>query len=155
MARKRKRSQTASTEPARNSKKCKRDTSETCFLSNSGSIQHPTLCLYYTNVLTLRAYLLSRLSGPASKARVRKLVGASTKLAQNGAEPDPQSRQRLNELLDKTLVCFHNDAIREEGGSLDQDFAAFSQQSALTPSSSFVEGTTPQSEVRRPVQTMH
>ncbi|KAL8822756.1 MAG: hypothetical protein Q9191_006514 [Dirinaria sp. TL-2023a] len=147
MARKRKRSQKkTTTEPARDAKKAKRDASGTCFPSNTGLIQHPTLRLYYPNVLTLRAYLLSRLSGPASKARIRKVVDAGTRTAQNGSEPILGSGQRLAELLDKTLVCFHSDTIYEDDGSLQQDFAAFSQQSSLTPGSSLVEGTTPQSE---------
>ena len=148
MARKRKRGQKTTTEPGRDSKKARRDASDSCFPINIGLIQHPTLSLYYPNILTLRAYLLSRLSGPASKARIRKVVDAGTRIARNGSEQNFNGGQLLIELLDKTLVCFHNDTICEENASLEQDFAAFSQQSSLTPGSSFVEGTTPQSEVR-------
>ncbi len=53
----------------------------------------------------------------------------------------------LSVLLDGTLVCLIDLLAEEQPESTEKDFVTFSQQSKLTPGSSFEEGTTPQSEV--------
>ena len=53
----------------------------------------------------------------------------------------------LAALLDKTLVCLDDSLAEKHLEPSEKDFITFSQQSTLTPGSSFEEGTTPQSEV--------
>lgn len=147
MARKRKRSRATGVESDPASKRSKRDDVANDPLLNGAWIQHPTLSLYFPNILSLRAYLFSRLSSSASKARIRKVVGVRGVTAIHGSKQDIGDGGPLADLLDKTLVCFHGLIKPEHCETLERDFADFSQQSALTPGSSLTEGTTPQFEV--------
>lgn len=119
-------------------------------------IQHPTLRLYYPHVYTLRDYLLSQLPASTSKARVRRVTTAGKEASTTQKTDDLQQstlkagkEKPLATLLDKTWVCLNVSQVENQLELTKTDFATFSQQSSLTPGSSFKEGTTPQSEVSR------
>lgn len=92
------------------------------------SIKHPTLRLYYTNILTLRDYLLSRLPSN-SKTKHRRIVSADI------------------DILDKNLVCLAENQKRASDLSRSKDFERFSQQVSLTAGSSTGEGSSSQSDL--------
>lgn len=163
MTRKRKRSRSTVCNLGVNCKIAKTDNKR----NGSIPIEHPTLCLYYSTIFTLRTYLLSSLP-PSSRSRRRKIasIGVHQRNAVGhagdydplrGAEPPPRltcsnqlwpdSERSLATLLDKTLVCTAMDEPRMVNNSREQDFASFSQQANLTARSSFQEGTSPISEV--------
>ena len=154
---KRKRVQAACSESLRYQKRQKTVSENSSGLVAPHTVQHPTLRLYYSHVYTLRDYLLSRLPTSTSKARSRRLatVGLeANKLAasqnHDGSENPivpKESKQQLATLLDKTLVCLNDNPSTLRLESAETDFIAFSQQSCLSPGSSFEKGTTPQSEV--------
>lgn len=163
MTKKRKRSRATKYSPGVNCKKRKTDS------DGNGSIltEHPTLCLYYPRISTLRVYLLSSLP-ISSRSRRRKIasIGRHQRYAiENtrncdllcGAGPPHRSacsdqlwlggERCLATLLDKTLVCTVEDDPRVFDDSREKDFASFSQQANLTARSSFERGTSSISEV--------
>jgi len=93
-----------------------------------GSVKHPTLCLYYTHVSTLRNFLLSKLP-TSSKTRCRRIITAE------------------HEFLDSTLVCMVDVQQPRLDSSRARDFEAFSQHFNLTAGSSIGEGSTSQSDL--------
>ena len=124
------------------------------------------LAHYYSNVLTLRDYVLWKL--PKSfKARRRKIALFST----NGPSPSTKqnarvsnkvqhskvscginaddSRSRLSKLLDHTLVGFEDTELPGIVESRFKDFEIFTQQSGSAGRSSLGEGTSSISEVRK------
>lgn len=163
MTKKRKRPQPTISVPAANCKRAKTDDQGNGFIP----IEHPTLCLYYSQISTLRTYLLSSLP-VSSRSRRRKIASIGRhqrNVVENsgdddplkGAEPPcraacpnrlwPNNERGLATLLDKTLVCTVEDEPRVVDGSREKDFASFSQQANLTTRGSFEEGTSPISEV--------
>jgi telomerase reverse transcriptase len=92
------------------------------------SIQHPTLCLYYTQISTLRKFVLSKLP-TSSKARRRRIGSA------------------VEDFFDRTLVCMVDLQQPKTASSRSKDFETFSQHFTLTARSSIVEGSTSQSEL--------
>lgn len=165
MTKKRKRPRTNSCSLGGNRKRAKKDG------EGNGSIpvEHPTLCLYYSQISTLRTHLLSCLP-VSSRSRRRKVasIGRHQRNAVenagdedddplNGVKPPlraecsnhlwPDSERCLAALLDKTLVCTAKDGPCIVNDSREKDFASFSQQANLTARSSFEEGTSSISEV--------
>ena len=163
MTKKRKRSRATKCSPGVNCKKRKTDG------DGDGSIltEHPTLCLYYPRISTLRVYLLSSLP-ISSRSRRRKIasIGRHQRYTientrnydlLSGAGPPSRSacsdqpwlggERCLATLLDKTLVCTTKDDPRVVDDSREKDFASFSQQVNLTARSSFERGTSSTSEV--------
>ncbi|KAL8950083.1 MAG: hypothetical protein Q9222_003867 [Ikaeria aurantiellina] len=125
----------------------KRDTEP----AGQGPTTHPTLSLYYPRILTLRAYLLSKLP-KSSKTRKRKITALSGNVAsgcnaQEGLIPANDTNARLAKLLDCTLVCErpHEDVFKLH--SKERDFQTFSQRFEGVDESSLLEGNTPQSEI--------
>jgi hypothetical protein len=157
MRSKRRHAPTLSSGPSRPQKRHKIDVDGKNVTYTPPLVQHPTLRLYYNHVCTLRDYLLSRLPAPTSKARVRRLKTAgleTSKLSvvptEHGLEDSKMqtgNKKPLAVLLDGTIVCLINSPAEEQPESMEKDFVIFSQQSTLSPGSSFEEGTTPQSEV--------
>lgn len=92
------------------------------------SVKHPTLCLYYTQTLTLRNFLLAKLP-TSSKARRRRIVST------------------VDEIFDRVLVCMVDVQQPKSASSRSKDFEAFSQQFNPTAGSSIVEGSTSQSDL--------
>ncbi len=128
--------------------------------TESTLVEHPTFCLYYHRVLTLRNYLLASL--PASSRSRRRLItsvgsynrynaGKSRKKSSIGTECPNQDvldgEICLATLLDNTLVCAVHNEPRMLKESREKDFASFSQQTNLTVGSSTEEGLTTISEV--------
>lgn len=106
----------------------------------SDLVEHPTLCLYYHRVMTLRQFLLASLP-PTSRIRRRKIAS----IGRN--EPILEEERFLASLLDYTLVC----AVRDESSilkkPLEKDFVSFSQQANPSTGSSNDMGSTRISEV--------
>lgn len=154
---KRKRAPELSSGPSRTPKRPKIDLDGKNAVYIPTLVQHPTLCLYYTHVCTLRDHLLSRLPASTSKARVRRLKTAGLETAklsvariEHGLENSTMQtdcEKPLAALLDGTIVCLVESPTEKQPECMERDFVTFSQQSTLSPGSSFEEGTTPQSEV--------
>ena len=81
------------------------------------NIKHPTLCMFYAQILTLRDHLLANLP-KNSKLRRRKVATSR------------------NDILDKTLVCQTNAPKLGLEISRDEDFEAFTQKLNATSTSS-------------------
>ena len=154
----RKRVKPPSSQGGRPQKRRKVDTGSGCPLLPFSPIQHPTLRLYYSQIFTLRDYLLSRLPASASKARVRRLTvaGLETNVSttqeedgSNDSTPQTGSEKGLAALLDQSFVCLNDSSAEKELESVEKEFVIFSQQSMLSPDSSFEKGTALQSEVSR------
>ena len=96
--------------------------------NKQGCLYHPTLCLYYSQVFTLREYLLSRLP-KSSRSRRRRVVAGD------------------DDLFEKTWVCLRGNEEARSPTLRSQDFEVFSQQVSLTAGSSIVEGSTSQSDL--------
>ncbi len=92
------------------------------------SVKHPTLCLYYTEILTLKGYLLSNLP-TNSKTRRRRVASADI------------------DILDKIVVCKIDDRKPSPDLARSKDFEAFSQQVSLTAGSSIGERSSSQSDL--------
>ena len=134
------------------------------------SVKHPTLSLYYSQILTLRNYLLSKLPA-ASKTRRRRIASAgrdrlpvqgSTEYATFLDAEAPQaietkggqatsilseSQDELANLLDHTLVCVTDLQVPKSGSSRAKDFTSYSQQVSLTAGRSMGEGYSSQADV--------
>jgi hypothetical protein len=112
---------------------------------------HPVLRRLYPEVLTLRQYLLSRLSS-TSKNRHRRISQLGRATPAQGASPDGPD-VAVVQLLDSALVC--TSAVHAETNSYAQftherekDIKAFTQQrSQGTPGGTFNPGYYMQSEV--------
>ncbi|KAL8798147.1 MAG: hypothetical protein Q9182_006915 [Xanthomendoza sp. 2 TL-2023] len=126
----------------------------------SNDLSHPTLSLYYPQVLTLRGYLLSKLPA-TSKTRKRKIAHTGHS---DGTKKDPvkvnhgpytQSSQRsgldavadLAKLLDGTLVCARPHEPSLAWQTREKEFQTFSQRHDSEDESSLLEGGTPQSKI--------
>lgn len=147
MTTKRKRDQLSNGNTEGPRKQVKTDPPHTC------SVRHPTLCLYYRNISTLRDYLLSKLPAK-SKARHRRIasVGREDSIGQaskrnpalSGEQADTQLEPEvyLAKFLDTTLVC----TVDSQAPILDalraKEFEIFSQQVSLTAGSSNNAGGT-------------
>lgn len=92
------------------------------------SVKHPTLSLYYTQISTLRNFLLLKLP-TSSKARRRRIASV------------------VGDLFDSILVCTVDVQQSKTASCRSQDFDAFSQQLNLTAGSGVVEGSTSQSDL--------
>lgn len=103
-------------------------------------VGHPTLCLYYHRVMTLRHFLLASLP-PTSRIRRRKIAS----IGRN--EPILEEERCLASLLDYTLVCAVSDESSIPKKPLEKDFVSFSQQANLSTGSSNDVGSTTISEV--------
>lgn len=103
-------------------------------------VEHPTLCLYYRRVMTLRHFLLASLP-PKSRIRRRKIASIGPN------EPILEEERCLANLLDYTLVCAVCDKSSILGKPLEKDFVSFSQQANLSAGSSNDVGSTAISEV--------
>lgn len=104
------------------------------------SSECPVLPLYYSHVLTLREYLLSRLS-KASKARRRLLAHYG----------DSEDSVEIRKLLDETIVGTFNaksDAHEQQlQASQEQELSIFSQQISESTARSSPGSARSQSEV--------
>ena len=117
------------------------------------SITHPTLSLYYPQILTLRDYALSKL--PVSSKSRRRRIAAVGYYGKNGhsnqntqTSYDPNAA--LAKLLDGTLICRRPSVPGVALEIRQKDFQAFSQRHDGVDESSLLEGSTPQSEVSLP-----
>lgn len=163
MTKKRKRARPTACSPGVSRKRAKTENEG----NGSIPIEHPTLCLYYSRISTLRNFLLASLP-PSSRSRRRKIssVGchqpnavenagvddtlSRAELSRHSASSDqpwPDSEKCLATLLDKTLVCTTEDEPPTVQDSRESDFTSFSQQANLTARSSFEKGISPISEV--------
>lgn len=124
-------------------------------------VEHPTLCLYYHRVMTLRDFLLASIP-LTSRIRRRKIasIGRNGRhITRDTRKVDPSSQVRcstqsileeercLAHLLDYTLVCAVRDKASILKEPLEKDFASFSQQANLSTGSSNDVGSTTISEV--------
>lgn len=156
MTTRRKRCRPTACRPGRTHKKPKTDHGERM---DSIYVEHPTLCLYYPRVSTLRNYLLSNLPA-SSRSRRRRITsigrqlenvpgtsGQTRSCTQSGLPgplagsnpPCPDSERSMATFLDKTLVCAAQGQPRWLYESRQTDFAVFSQQFNLTAGSSCEE----------------
>ena len=163
MTKKRKRCRASKCSSGVNAKKRKTDGDG----DGSSLTEHPTLCLYYPRISTLRVYLLSSLP-ISSRSRRRKIasIGRHQQYAigntgnydlLSGAGPPRRSacsdqswlggERCLAALLDKTLVCSAEDDTRVVDDSREKDFASFSQQANLAAGGSSERETSSTSEV--------
>ena len=114
-------------------------------------VQHPTLSLYYRNILTLRDYLLLKLP-TTSKARRRKIASIVPDKAifhQNDeyTRTLSQDRRSLSKLLNSTLVCTVHEQTPEPEPSRVKDLWAFSQRCSPTAESNAGGNTSSLSEL--------
>ena len=124
-------------------------------------VEHPTLCLYYHRVMTLRDFLLASLPS-TSRTKRRKIasIGRNERhITRDIRKSDPSLQARspnqsileeercLATLLDYTLVCAVRDKSPILKEPLEKDFASFSQQVNLSTGSSNDVGSTTISEV--------
>lgn len=132
-------------------------------------IQHPTLSLYYSQVLTLRDYILSTLT-KTSKTRRRKIgsvgknpqgipctrseapnrvrVPCSGGTRELGQREINDTEAYLGGILDDTLVCVTDGQLPRPDALRTKAFETFSQHANLTAGSSIGEGNSSQSDVR-------
>ena len=133
--------------------------------ATSDNASSSVLTQYYSNVMTLRDYVLWKLP-KTSKARRRKVAllgtnGSSSSAEQstgisNVVQPSKRrsgnhmddSRSRLSKLLDTTLVGSQDTELPGIVESRNKDFEIFTQQSGSAGRSSLREGTSSISEVR-------
>lgn len=128
----------------------------------SALVEHPTLCLYYHRVMSLRDFLLASLP-PTSRIRRRKIASIAREerhITRDIQKSDPSLQARfpnqsileeercLATLLDYTLVCAVHDKSPILKEPLKKDFASFSQQANPSTGSSDDVGSTTISEVR-------
>jgi hypothetical protein len=121
-------------------------------LQDTRSFQHSVLLLYYPNILSLRAYVLSR-AAALSKTRKRVIARLGTQLQDHpkggvlGANTEDD--RRLAGLLDTTLIGFwsHQKSAIEERDARAKDFAQYSQHIGSTVGGSLGECSVSQSEV--------
>ena len=103
-------------------------------------VRHPTLGLYYRNVLTLKDYMLSKLP-TTSKTRRRKIASILPDTT-NSQQPDEntnassQGRHCLSKLLNNTLVCTVREQTPRPESARIENFEAFSQHAKCTAASS-------------------
>lgn len=127
----------------------------------SALIEHPTLCLYYHRVMTLRDFLLASLP-PTSKTKRRKIASIGREerhITRDIQNSDPSLQSRLSNqsileeerclatLLDYTLVCAVHDKSPILKEPLKKDFASFFQRANPSTGSSDDAGSTTISEV--------
>ncbi len=167
MAGKRKRKRASNNISARSEKRIKLNAKETF---GNATIQHPTLCLYYPRVVTLKDYLISKLPTSSVSRRekitsVGKGLQRSFKINQSVLEGDGQQvssssnlhvkiecgrKKDLAKLLETTLIGLLHDTPPNIVTSREKDFVSFSQQASLLTGSSVEEASTTQSEVGSP-----
>jgi hypothetical protein len=104
---------------------------------SSTTISHPLLSLYYSRVITLRDYVVSRLPS-SSKTRQRKIASLGTAArgpAIGGGVAKCESDElALATLLDSTLVGVPFDANSDTTGHL-KELETFSQQHSASANS--------------------
>lgn len=138
--------------------------------SGGGSFQapepvgHPTLRLYYSQISSLRRYLQSRLQSSVAKAKIRRLTSmennAYKPFVPNGVRQTVQDAKNdsdslLGSLLSNTIVCCQHASTFIEAAAVEEDFAAFSQESLSTKRSSIEGGTVSQTEVSEYLWILH
>ena len=113
-------------------------------------VNHPTLSLYYRNILTLKDYLLSKLptTSKARRRRIASIVPDKPNFHHNDEDTSTLSRDRhsLSRLLKDTLICTVHEQTPEPEPSRIKDLATFSQRFSPTAGSS-VGGNTSLSEL--------
>ena len=123
----------------------------------SSPVQHSTLRLYYSHIISLTQYLQLRLPSSASKARLRRLSTFGNSLVESLAHEGILNSTRhearydgdklLRSLLNSALVCCEQRPLLAEKTTFEHDYVTFSQQSLSTTRSSIDEGTASQNEV--------
>ena len=120
-------------------------------ISENVPIRHPTLCLYYTRVMTLQEYLLSKISRSSAR-RHDKVASIGRRLQKPHAVPQivsesnrkevlslssehverhceiPDREKNLAKLLKTTLIGLLHDTHPDVAASRQKDFTYFSQQ---------------------------
>ena len=114
-------------------------------------VKHPTLSLYYRNILTLKDYLLLKLP-TTSRARRRKIASIVPDTARfhNSHEDiitSSQDRHSVSKLLNSTLICTVDEQAPKPEPSRIRDFGAFSQHLSATAGSSDGGNTSSLSEL--------
>ena len=167
MAGKRKRKRAVNDDSTQCHKRTKLDLSD---ISGKLPIKHPTLCLYYPRVLTLKDYLISKL--PVSSVSRREKIASIAKRYQGSFEVDRgiagidgcqasdstnlqiedecnirDRETNLAKLLETTLVGLMQDTPLDVVTSRQKDFVSFSQQVSLVAGSSAGGVWTTQAEV--------
>jgi len=142
MKRKRKNSKTCLEPPSKRAK------AHVTPLDTGSTVCHPVLQRFYPHVLTLRHYLLSKLS-PTSKRRRRLLEHIGHVPNQVIEELKSGSIDALRELLDGIVVGFHSTLTPEKDNQgRIKELQQFSQLSASTAGFPSSKRGTSQSEVR-------
>ena len=109
-------------------------------------IEHGTLQLFYSNIFTLRQYMLSRLPVSAKKRRHRLAFLGSQPIEQESSQSSilgarvfkdaasSLSRERalsnVASVLDSTYVCPKRDVIQHSQDDFEKDFISFSQSTS-------------------------
>ena len=115
------------------------------------AVNHPTLSLYYRNILTLKDYLLLKL--PATSKARRRRIASTVPDTPNFHRIDEeintlsQDRHSLSRLLTDTLICTVHEHIPEPEPSRIKDLAAFSQRFSPTAGSTVGSNTSSLSEL--------
>ena len=162
MSRKRKRAKLAESDKSRPSKRLKNESSNP---SANVLVDHPTLSRFYTRIVTLRTYLISKLP-TSSRSRRRRITFAGRRLEhqalsiespantgyqlQNSGLCDKRQHcaadYHVSQLLDNVLVCVIQDPPKEEIESRQADIAVFSQNGDVTMEDTILGSTMSLSE---------
>ena len=114
-------------------------------------VKHPTLSLYYRNILTLKDYLLLKLptTSKARRRRVASIVPDTPNSYHNDEDIGrlSQDRHSLSRLLKDTLICTVHEQTPEPEPSRIKDLVAFSQRFSPTAGSSVGGNTSSLSEL--------
>jgi hypothetical protein len=115
-------------------------------VSEAQNIHHPVLSCYYDHVVTLRDYVLERLTNGENTRRSAKLM---KKFRADGTVT-PENQQ-FNSFLDKVFVCYDGNAKWREKTTRSQEFAVFSQAIPPTMNSTIGRGSEPSDELQTEV----
>ena len=114
-------------------------------------VKHPTLSLYYHNILTLKDYLLLKLptTSKARRHRIASIIPDTPNFHHNDEDISTlsQDRHSLSRLLKNTLICTVHEQTPEPEPSRVKDLAAFSQRFTPTAGSSVGGNTSSLSEL--------
>lgn len=107
---------------------------------------HPVISLYYSQVLTLRQYLLRQLP-VSSKLRRRRIASLSTATAKDEDHRGSAHVPDLVHLLDTTLVGVLHESPPTVSQERRRDLAAFAESQSQSQSGSQLGSNSAQSEV--------
>jgi telomerase reverse transcriptase len=114
------------------------------------NVDHPVLSCYYDHVVTLRAYVLERLTTGENTRR-------GTKAAKRfrTSEASKSEKQQFDKFLDRVYVAYDGNAKWKEKAKRLQEFVAYSQALPLPTASTIGRGTEPSDELQTEVRNPH